>query len=199
MSFSSIFFTVVPTQAAFDFSAGRRTTRHGVLRASGESVTSHGMCVVLICRNIHFFNVVPTQAAFDFSAAGRRTTRHGVLRASGESVRFLRRTAYNKARRAAGSQRRHQQVCRTHQRSFSGVSAAPAAGNLQPHSGRNDRCGNILLASSASAAAARTVACFRRRWQRSGASHGRRLLPTRISGSIRYVFLFSSAVVQQQS
>ena len=47
-------------------------------QASGESVTIHGMCVILISRDIHFFTVVPTQAAFDFSA-GRRTTRHGVL------------------------------------------------------------------------------------------------------------------------
>ena len=147
---TSIFLPSFPTQAAFDFSAGRRTTRHGVLRASGESVTSHGMCVVLICRNIHFFY--------------RRSDSGG--------VRFLRRTAYNKARRAAGSQLRHlehlhssciggtSKVCRTHHRSFSVASAAPAAGDLHPHSGRDDRCGNILLGSSASASAAASVAFF---------------------------------------
>ena len=56
--------------------------------------------------------------------------------------------------------RRHQQVGRRHQRSFSGASAAPAAGELQPHSGRDDGGGNILLFSFASAAAAGSVACF---------------------------------------
>ena len=43
---------------------------------------------------------------------------------------------------------------------ISGASAAPAAGELQPHSGRDDGGGNILLFSFASAAAAGSVACF---------------------------------------
>ena len=92
------------------------------------------------------------------STAAQRFVRVGG--SSGSAACFICRKRCNLARPTSATRFACIGVTSKLAEGISGASAAPAAGELQPHSGRDDGGGNILLFSFASAAAAGSVACF---------------------------------------